>query len=95
MAASESNPGTTLSALLKKSTLSTANMESSEHNKEVIGMNRRKKFIQFLELVDPKMQWEDFIVNLRKKNNRMERIESKRKSRIKSKVASNGTETQD
>ena len=48
MAASESNPGPTLSALLNKSKLSTANMESSEHNKDVIGMNR-KKFIQFPE----------------------------------------------
>ena len=94
MAASESNPGPTLSALLNKSTLSTANMESSESNKDIIGMNRRKKFIQFPELVDPKKQWEDFIVDLRK-NNRMERIESKRKDRIKSKVASTGTETQD
>ena len=52
---------------------------------DTIGLNRRKKFIQFPELVDPKHQWEDFIVNLRK-NNRMERIESKRKDRIKSKV---------
>ena len=94
MEASESNPGPTLSALLNKSTLSTANMESSEHNKDIIGINRRKKFTQFPELVDPKKQWEDFIVNLRK-NNRMERIESKGKDRIKSKVASTGTETQD
>ena len=94
MAASESNPGPTLSALLNKSKLSTANMVSSEPNKDIIGMNRRKKFIQFPELVDPKKQWEDFIVNLRK-NNRMEKIESKRKDRIKSKVASTGTETQD
>ena len=60
-------------------------MESSEQNKDFIGMNRRKKFIQFPELVDPKKQWEDFTVNLRK-NNRMVRIDSKRKDRIKSKV---------
>ena len=52
---------------------------------DTIGLKRRKKFIQFPEIVDPKQQWEDFIVNLRK-NNRMERIESKRKDRIKSKV---------
>ena len=56
MVASESNPSPALSALLNKSTLSTANIESSEHNKDVIGMNRRKKFIQFPELVDPKKQ---------------------------------------
>ena len=47
MAASESNPGPTLGALLNKSKLSTANMVSSEPNKDIIGMNRRKKFIQF------------------------------------------------
>ena len=31
-----------------------SDMESSEHNKDISGMNRRKKFIQFPELVDPK-----------------------------------------
>ena len=60
---------------------------------DTIGMNRRKKFIQFPELVYPKKQWEDFIVN-RRKNNRIEIIESKRKDRIKSKVwQPTGTET--
>ena len=62
---------------------------------EIIGLNRRKKFSKFSKLVDPKKQWEGFIVNLRK-NNRMERIESNRKDRIKSKVwKSTGIETQD